>query len=156
MILLLSERWLSGRRRSIRNRKYLDRYRRFKSCSLRHLELEKYPRGRRGRFAKPLVGATPARVRISPSPPHVERPSQEGISLFWEGYFQGDCRHYGSPCRREQKSKIFTWDRFRQEHSLYTKGIPHCAWQINGFRLQDHAGPSDWDAGSASLLPTGR
>ena len=31
--------------------------------------LETYPRGRRGRFAKPLVVVRPARVRIPPSPP---------------------------------------------------------------------------------------
>jgi hypothetical protein len=31
--------------------------------------MERYPRGRRGRFAKPLVGFSPARVRIPLSPP---------------------------------------------------------------------------------------
>lgn len=32
--------------------------------------MEKYPRGRRGGFAKALGGATCARVRLPPSPPY--------------------------------------------------------------------------------------
>tara|TARA_B100000427_G_scaffold326457_1_gene335157 strand:+ start:641 stop:811 length:171 start_codon:yes stop_codon:yes gene_type:complete len=31
--------------------------------------MERYPSGLRGRFAKPLVGVSPARVRIPLSPP---------------------------------------------------------------------------------------
>jgi hypothetical protein len=55
--------------------------------------LERYPRGRRGRFAKPLVGVSLARVRIPLSPPFFIWMAEPQHGLFFlfdtEGYRSG-------------------------------------------------------------------